>query len=309
MYDILIYTEFMPKSFTDIGSYILGELTESGQGFLVLTIDEMNAKKMPHGQIFKCDGQKLILLGSVPWYPKALLPLEEQKLLIVGEYVQYCFFNDNGLTGTRERIATHEGSPQSRGPLRRGCLIEKTPIVVGMARQVYQRQGTVWENLEQGLPADNREVAGFEAVSGFSLKEIYAAGWHGELWQFDGRAWHAINSPTNSLITNMCFGGDGFVYACGRNGLFLRGRNNKWQVIASDMESNDFWGITWFKDKLYLSSMNGLFSWDGQELQAISYGDEKPSSFYQLAASKNVLWSIGAKDVLSFDDKKWSRIG
>ena len=45
MYDILIYTEFMPKSFTDIGSYILGELTESGQGFLVLTIDEMNAKK------------------------------------------------------------------------------------------------------------------------------------------------------------------------------------------------------------------------------------------------------------------------
>lgn len=158
------------------------------------------------------------------------------------------------------------------------------------------------------MPPASTDVVGFQAIAGFSLSEIYVAGWDGEIRRFDGRTWRAVQSPTPSVIVSMACGGDGNVYACGRRGLLLRGRGDRWEVVDLVGETDDFWGIAWFKDSLYLSSMRTLYRLDDGILTPVEFGQEEVSTFYHLTASKDALWSVGPKDVMAFDGTSWTRI-
>jgi hypothetical protein len=177
-----------------------------------------------------------------------------------------------------------------------------------MDRQVYVWNSAEWETMEKGLPRLDEEVAGFEAIAGFSMSEIYCAGWYGEIWRSDGIQWEKLDSPTSAVITNIACGDDGFVYACGRRGLLIRGRNDSWEVIETGAEVEDFWGITWFQGKLYLSSMTGVSYLEDNQLYPVGFGDDTIATFYELAATTDALWSIGAKDLMSFDGETWTRI-
>jgi len=68
-----------------------------------------------------------------------------------------------------------------------------------------------------------------------------------------------IVSPTNLTLYRVVCGGDGKVYCCGEKGIIISGREQKWEVIDQDETDETFWGATWFKDHLYLSTANGLF--------------------------------------------------
>jgi hypothetical protein len=297
----------MPGRFADVGSHIFGELADTGQGYLDNTSDQMAAQNIGHGQIIRWEAGKFSLTGRVNYHVKALLPLNPQDLLVVGEWGQAAHFA--GGAKTEHEIRTEKGEARNRGPLRRGALIERTPIVVGMDRQVYRwKGGATWETMEQGMPPSTDQVAGFEAVGGFSLSDIYAGGWDGELRHYDGKTWRGIDSPTSSIIVNLCCAGDGNVYCCGRTGLLLRGRDDRWEVLELEGEPDDFWGIAWFQDRLYLSSMKAVYVLDGTTLTPVDFGDVDVASFYHLTASKDHLWSVGPKDVLSFDGKAWTRI-
>ena len=65
------------------------------------------------------------------------------------------------------------------------------------------------------------ENAGFEDICGFNLTEVYAVGWNGEIWQWEGVRWIDRPSPTNLILTGVCCGTDGNVYACGQNGTLI----------------------------------------------------------------------------------------
>jgi len=48
---------------------------------------------------------------------------------------------------------------------------------------------------------------------------------------------------------------------------------------------------------------------DGDYLNDVAWtNDDKPATCLRLTAADGVMWSIGAKDVLSFDGKTWTRI-
>jgi hypothetical protein len=297
----------MPKLVADIGSYIFGELAEDGQAYLDLTSDAMAGQNMAHGMIVRWDRRKLGLMGRVRWHAKALLPLDAQTLVVVGEWGQFDVFGAGGQT--HHQISTEKGDAKERGPLRRGAVIERTPVVVGMDRQVYRWKGnSSWETIEQGLPPGNPKVVGFEAIGGFSLADVYAGGWDGELWHYNGKSWRPVDTPTSAIIVNLCCAGDKNVYACGRTGLLLRGREDRWEVVELEGEQDDFWGIAWFKERLYLSSMRKVYVLDRDRLVPVDFGEEEASSFYHLTATKDILWSIGPKDVLAFDGNAWTRI-
>jgi hypothetical protein len=297
----------MPHRFDQVGgSTIFGELTDTGQAYLDVTSDQMAAQNVGHGQIVKWEAGKFGLLGYLTDHVKALLPLDPQNLLAVGEWGQVARFA--GGAKTEHEIRTEKGNAKDRGQLRRGTVIEGTPIVVGMGRQVYRWRGGAWETMEQGLPPSTAQVAGFEAVGGFSLSDIYAGGWDGELRHFNGKTWRGIDSPTSSIIVNLCCAGDGNVYCCGRTNLLLRGRDDRWEVVELEGEQDDFWGVAWFKDRLYLSSMRMVYVLDGTTLTPVDFGDVEVGTFYHLTASKDRLWSIGPKDILSFDGQAWTRV-
>jgi hypothetical protein len=209
-----------------------------------------------------------------------------------------------------------EHGPKGRGPVRGVRRIGSHIYVVGMDRQAYRREAANqwqafgppgWRELGRSPPRVS-EVTGFEAVDGFSESDVYAVGYHGEIWHYDGNKWQQLPSPTNLILTDVCCAGDGLVYACGREGLLLKGRDQTWEVIDPPGTPQDLWSLAWFNDRLYLSTFYALYTLDKNGLDPVDTSPEQAKTFHRLSAADGVLWSIGAKDVLAFDGKSWTRI-
>ncbi|MEE9129611.1 MAG: hypothetical protein V3T84_06295 [Phycisphaerales bacterium] len=67
-------------------------------------------------------------------------------------------------------------------------------------------------------------------------------------------------------------------------------------------------GIAWHNDSLFISTMREVFNLFDDKLGPVDFGSDRPTSCFALSAADGVLWSIGAKDVISFDGEEWSRI-
>lgn len=213
-----------------------------------------------------------------------------------------------------EWIDNSTDGPQNLGDLREIRTIESRAYVVGMRRTVYRCDGPRnWTRIDAGArtPDDDESDAGFDSIDGFGESEIYAAGWDGEVWRFDGTNWAKIESPTNLAIHRVVCGGDGNCYGCGQEGVIVRGRGSVWSIVAQDETDDTFWGAAWFRDRLYLSTANGIFSLRDDTLVPV---DIKPKSrkskiklapglsFYKLDSNEHMLWSAGEKLVLYTDD-------
>lgn len=177
----------------------------------------------------------------------------------------------------------------------------------GMKRQVYRRAAeNQWLDISAPVAGDT-EAIGFEAIDGYGGDELYAVGWEGEIWQYDGRAWHQRNSPTNVILTALCCAADGVVYAAGQGGVMLTGRDDAWSIVQLAEEfTSDIWDLCWYGDKLYVATMTALYILDQGALVPVDFGGATPGSFYDLSAREDVLWSVGLHDIASFDGTKWT---
>jgi hypothetical protein len=192
--------------------------------------------------------------------------------------------------------------------IRNARTIEGEVYACGMKRQVYRRTGErTWNDVSAPFPKPKEEV-GFEAIDGYSHKEIYAVGWKGEIWQYSGKKWTNRSSPTSLIMTAVCCAGDDVVYVAGQQGVMIRGRNDEWEAIEwEDDVSDDLWDLCWFGDKLYVATMTGIYTLEGSTLEPVDLGDVEIATFYSLTTTDGVLWSIGRDDVASFDGTNWQR--
>lgn len=191
--------------------------------------------------------------------------------------------------------------------LRKLGVIEGIPYACGMNREVFRRDGdNMWKAMH--APGSN-ETSGFEAIDGFNSNEIYAVGWKGEIWEWNGKIWTAHPGLTNLILTGVCCGENQRVYACGQNGTLIVGRHGAWKQVELNDFSTDFWDIHWFGDKLYIATIQKLYTYDDENgLVAVDFGMDTPSSCYRFSSAEGVLWSIGSDDVFSFDGQKWTRV-
>jgi hypothetical protein len=303
----------MPRHWTDQFSFIKGVVRYRDLAYLALTSDEVAKKKLSQsivavwdaGEWKSADGADQdweVVHASI-----ALKPLEQA--LFLGEAGQIVCIGSGDVH--EEFVGDKVSSPTKRGPMRGIRCVANQVYAVGMNRQVYVRNAAgKWASMDSGarLTSENDdEVVGFEAIDGFNDKELYAVGWNGEIWRFDGKRWSQIDSPVNTVLVDVCCGGDGNVYACGRNGVLVHGRKNAWSVIEHGL-GDDFWSLAWFGEELYVSTMDSVYKLKGSKLKSVSFGKDQPETCFQLSEADGVLWSIGAKDVFSFDGKKWVRI-
>jgi hypothetical protein len=165
-------------------------------------------------------------------------------------------------------------------------------------------QPTAWTRADNGLP----ESFGATAIDGFSSEEIYAAGYAGALWRFDGKKWKRQELPTNVHLHSVRCAKDGKVYVAGRKGTLIVGRKDKWDIIVNQALKDTLWDLEWFEGKLYVSALSGVYELSNESIELVDFGNEKPKTFYHLSAGKGVMWSIGEKDIVSFDGEKWTRI-
>lgn len=211
-----------------------------------------------------------------------------------------------------ERICTPDSDPLDRGHIRHVRTIGDRTFAVGMGRQVYRREDLgQWTCLDQAIRPAIGETKGFESIDGFSTSDLYAVGWDGEIWHYDGSTWSQKNSSTDRVLTGVLCTEEGVVYAWGRRGLLLRGRGDDWEHVTGE----DFiWSISdlcAFEGELYVATASDLYRLEGRTLTALTevdFGGEKPGAFDKLSARNGMLWSMAGKCIYALEDGIWRRI-
>jgi hypothetical protein len=207
------------------------------------------------------------------------------------------------------RIAPGDQMP---GPLTEVRAIAGPAYAVGTLRQAYIREAPgQWRRIDQTCRASGSDAVdyAFQTIDGFSPADIYAAGWEGEVWHYDGQTWSPRDTPTNFDFNCLRCAGDGQVYAVGQRGLILRGRGDRWEVVEHEATEQDLWGCEWFQDRLFVATMRMVYELRGNKLIPVEYGEVlPPATCYHLSAADGVMWSIGEGDVLQLDQNGWSRI-
>lgn len=302
----------MSGYWTDLYSFVTGAIRRNDLAYLILSDDNANERRIPLSGIVQWKPDGWGDGGQVPWRAAgaAITKHPMEQLIVVGEFGNALLLG--GGDRHEERIESSDSSPSDRGPLRGVRRIGDSIYVVGMDRQVYRRDGVdFWSSYDFGI-ARNRNtkaISGLEAIDGFSEKDIYAVGWDGEIWNcLDGK-WHQEGSPVGQVLLDVCCGGDGRVYACSRNGLLLKGGRGQWEVLDMKEFSESLWSLAWFEGRLYAASMNCVYVLGDDDVLAPVYmADSIPLTCYRLVVGGGVMWSVGAKDVVSFDGRRWARI-
>jgi hypothetical protein len=183
----------------------------------------------------------------------------------------------------------------------------------GMSRMVYRRplDGGRWERADTGarVPRTSIDIAGFLSLDGFDERDLYAVGFHGDIWHSDGAYWQPLDSPTNLKLECVRCVEDGRVYIAGAKGLILRGRGASWDVVEQDLTEETFWGMEFAFGSLYLSTDVGLiYRLAGDVFSPVETGLGKRITTRGLHCNDGVLLSTGAHDLCLFDGQRWTEV-
>jgi hypothetical protein len=329
----------MPRNWTEQYTFLSGAVASSTVVYFVTHEDEVAAERVPYSSFLTWrDGQWLD--GGTREWPTASLaaiPGDMTQLIAIGEGGQV-FLKGAG-EEREELIVKGDEGPATRGPLRCVRAIGGQVVAVGSDRQVYRRKGpSRWEAFDHGLRpegqkaedkprkpagprvrhkgpiqgAAKRPVApasdvGFEAVDGFSATEMYAVGLGGEIWQLDAGRWVQRLSPTKDTLQRILCVGD-VAYLATERGELVVGRGDQWNKIPARLP-DPIRGLRIFDGALYASTKKGLFRQEGDAFVAIPPPKKDPPKTYgMLDVSRSALWSIGGKDIFTFDGRSWERI-
>jgi hypothetical protein len=293
-------------------SYVVGTPTSTTSGWLAMAMDDVAAQGIEHSAILKLTRGvfesvclKMFRCKHVAWLPGL------QEAVFVGDNGECAVVASDG-SDRDEYVTRSQRSPRNTGHIRAAAKLGNDVIVVGMQRQAYRRLGSgQWVDMNRGIPsAAGAETSGFECVLALSETEIYAAGWRGELWLFEGEDWRRLDSPTNRIITSLGLNPNGEVFACGRNGLLIAGRKDTWRLISDSACPDDLWALAAGSGVQFAAALRRLYTLNDDGTATVVPLDELGAeSFGYLASTSDVVWSLGEKDFLSFDGARWSRIG
>lgn len=262
---------------------------------------ELTKENVKHTSLISFDEGEWAEVDNTNWQAVGICVCKKptEKMIAVGE--------DGDILTFVNGKATEEIIEPRPIVLRGVGVVDGMAIVVGMNRQVYTRvDENRWVAMHAPAPA-LKQNSGFEAVAGSSSDEVYAVGWNGEIWEWDGSKWIDHPSPTNLILTGVCCTGDQ-VFVCGQYGTLVHGRHDAWNIIDLNEMKDDFWDICWFSETLYLATMTRLYTYTDKGLLPVVFEGDSPATCYRLTHAEGVLWSVGSNDVFSFDGSQWARV-
>jgi len=219
----------------------------------------------------------------------------------------------------QEIIDPSDEGPQRIGDLRDINTIAGKAYVVGMGRTVYRCDGRLnWKRIDAGIREGEEEEsdAGLNSIDGWTGTSLVTAGFEGEIWSFNGKKWTQHSSPTNLTLNKVVCMPDKQSVICGQMGTVLQSSGRAWKIVENDATEDEFWGAAWFKDAVYLSTLDDLYRLRGGRIEKVKIqpADKKKPielspklSFFRLHSDGNVLWSIGRKQAMySSDGDHWT---
>jgi hypothetical protein len=309
--------KFLLQHFTAL----CGAVRFSFNGHVLSVADSCDLEKTPHAheQMWSAKQNRWTTTTKIPsdsivyWVPVSATVCDHPQCQMIAIGAWGNVLVDGKGDFHEETIRDQDKAPRERrGKLLRVRGIGQRAYAVGMGRQVYRRDdANVWTAIDRGilLPAADDRLLGFFGIDGFAENDIHAGGLAGEIWHWNGSAWRQLDSPTNCNLNDLICAGDGQVYACGDGGFILRGRGDNWSNITDEAFTRDIWNLCWFADRLFIATTQGLFFLnDKNQVKSVDFGGDTPKTTYHLSARDGIMWSIGAKDVMQYDGKSWTRI-
>ena len=157
---------------------------------------------------------------------------------------------------------------------------------------------------------DENDAIDFVDIAGPSESDIYAVG--DEAWHWDGARWTQLAMPTDEPLAAIKVMSADLIYIVGHNGTLLAGNARDGFRDQSTVDDNqNFTGVEWFGDRLFLASNFGMFTFDPATRKIERYvTDLKPDlkDTHMLEAKDGILWSFGFKDLAWFDGSRWTRV-
>ena len=206
----------------------------------------------------------------------------------------------------------NSGSYNGRGALSQIKEINDHIYACGFEGQVYKRlSNNNWITLDENGKFGLKEISNpihLNGISGINEKNIFVVGLNGKILKFNGLIWSEIESKTTEHLERIVCVSENEIYVCGNNGTFLKGNQNEFKNLSNSEIVENFWGIEYFNGNVYLSSLNGLFIYDGNRIEKLKTGLKPEINGYRLDSKNGILLSSGGFDTAIFDGKKWKRI-
>ena len=197
--------------------------------------------------------------------------------------------------------------------------------VCGAGGQVYKRNENSWSHIAAPLkyparpptPSSNSidkniGIHDFSWIDGYSENDLYVVGGRGAIFHFDGKDWRKCESSSSEILTCILCRPNNEVWVCGFNGTLLRGNAASGFKELSRYDDNmNFSSMASCGAITYLSSNEGLHYYDEsrKKIRRIKkFSDINIFDANYLDCADGILWSVGHKDIISFDGKKWTRI-
>jgi len=214
--------------------------------------------------------------------------------------------------GSRIEKIPNAGTFDGEGAMTQIREIGDTLVACGYDGQVYWRSPSGWQPLAGGLAhlaTEDRPVH-LNSIDGSSMNAIYAVGFHGRIFHFNGKVWSEMDSPTNVHLERVRVVEGEHIVICGNHGTVLQGDRKGLAVAPIDGFAEHLWGIELYKGKVYVAHLGGLMVYDGKGWAPVNMNLNKslrlPDDGYRLDAYDGVLWSFGPKRVAFFDGKAWT---
>ncbi|MDP5240089.1 hypothetical protein Q9Q94_11140 [Uliginosibacterium sp. 31-16] len=302
----------MAGHWTDTCSFVDAAITDKGVVCAAISIDELSKDQIEYTKMAALfpedigDISEWSDLGEARWdsIGAGFFTSPDRFFAIVG--ATGSAYTTNGEEPNEAKIKEGSDYASEIGLLRGIRNIGGSLYACGMHGQIWKLgAGNNWSFMTKSLPRKN----GFESLDGFNENEIYAAGWEGEIWQFDGQRWIQHDSGTNVILVDIICAGDGQVYAVGRGGMLVHGRGAAWETIKLNL-SVELWSLAWFKGELYACSTRDIFKWDGETFVPMKIEGDRPNTLQYLNVSTHgeELCVVGPKDLFRFDGTTWTRI-
>jgi hypothetical protein len=292
----------MPKKIGNLDARFLnGAARRADLAYASVTHEEFLRKETPHSYFLAYYNGQWMDCGSTDWKCAGMTIVNSptERMLAISEDGEVYTYVAS--TTTEERITPAPAA------LRGVTTIDGKALAFGMRRQAYLRTDEgVWSAMH-GPELSGGEAAGFEAACGPHTSEIYAVGWRGQIWQYDGSKWIPRDSPTNVILTGCTLHDDDSIYICGQDGTIIRGRSDSWTVLRQEEFSEDCWAIHSFGSKVYVATLTSLYELADDKVIPVSAANVIAATFHTLTSAEGILWSIGEEDAIFFDGSTWKR--
>lgn len=157
---------------------------------------------------------------------------------------------------------------------------------------------------------DANESVDFLDIGGAADDDVYAVG--DETWHWNGQGWQRLALPTDEPLAALHVIDAERIAMVGHNGTVLWGNASEGFRNLSTVDDNqNFTGVTWFDNRLFLASNFGLFTCDPASPRIEPYRTPLTPDLHdthQLEAKDGVLWAFGFKDLAYFDGERWTRV-